>query len=138
MHPRHTSNSGIKIFSMPQSSSIFKPADGFSHITIFSNSSLNRSIEMEAVFCRTSSLKGSLYVSFSILKPSLPAKRTARIGLSPSSINRSCAFPTVLIIFFLMSLRPPYGSTTFPSARFTAIAFIVKSRRERSSSIVAA
>ena len=120
------------------SSSSLMPADGSSAFRSFIISSRNRSTEIPAAFFWISALKSSEYVSFSILNLSWAANLIARIGRSPSSIKRSDGFPTVLIIPCRMSFCPPNGSTTVPSARFTAIAFIVKSRRLKSSCIVAA
>ena len=124
--------------SIPVSSKSFRQTLGFSSESILHHSSRNLSIDMDAVFLRTSGLCRAEKVSPSIENPSCPANLTARTGLSPSSPNLSNGEPTVLIIFFFMSSCPPNGSTRCPSSRSAAIAFIVKSRLERSSSIVAA
>ena len=60
------------------------------------------------------------------------------IGLNPSSKNLSRESFTVRIIFLSMSFLPEKGSMSEKSFKFIAIAFIVKSRRDKSSSIVEA
>ena len=99
-------NSGMKIFRSPVSSRSFKLTLGFGLFIILQNSSWNLSIEMDFVFLITSSSANALNVSSSILNPSWPANLMARTGLSPSSVKRSVLFPTVRMIFFLISLLP--------------------------------
>ena len=134
----HMANSGIKIFRIPVFSRSLRLSDGLSQSNILQNSSLNLSTEIEAVFFNTSGSERAARVFSSILNPSWPENLTARTGLSPSSANRSCGSPTVRIILFLMSFCPSKGSVSSPLSKSAAIAFIVKSRRERSSSIVVA
>ena len=92
-------------------------------------------MEIPEVFCITDGLEIASRVFFSISKPSCAENLIARTGLRPSSVNLSMAFPTVLMILFFMSVQPSKGSFIQPVARFAAIAFIVKSRLDKSSSI---
>ena len=68
------------------------------------------------------------------VNPSSQTNRTPRSNLSGSSVNRASASPTARTTFDAMSSLPPQGSWSSPVSRLTAIAFMVKSRRARSSS----
>ena len=70
-----------------------------------------------------------------LILPSPSKNRKARIILNPSSAILSPALPTDLRIFCCKSFFPPNMSIMFQSSS-TAIAFIVKSRRAKSSSIL--
>ena len=122
----------------PLSSRSLRQTLGFSHFIILQNSSWNLSIEIDFIFLITSGFEIDFKVSFSIVNPSCPAKRMALIGLNPSSPNLSRGLPTVRIVFRLMSPIPSNGSFMVPSFKSAAMAFIVKSRRLKSSSMVLA
>ncbi|MEY9487537.1 hypothetical protein RKD26_003331 [Streptomyces calvus] len=68
-------------------------------------------------------------------KSSWAAKRAARIIRSGSSENDSSGVPGVRSTRAARSPRPPCGSMNRFSGSATAIAFTVKSRRTRSSSM---
>lgn len=106
LQPRPSRSSGMNIFKIPVSSKSFNPMEGRRESKILQNSSRKRSVEMLAIFFSVSSSKISENVRFSILNSSCDANLIARIGRKPSSMKRSCAFPTVRMVFVLMSSRP--------------------------------
>ncbi len=73
-------------------------------------------------------------VSGSMPKPSCATKRTARIMRSGSSSNDWRGSTGVRNTRFDRSFAPPKGSTNSRSGTRNAIAFTVKSRRDRSPS----
>ena len=76
----------------------------------------------------------ALEVSSSIENERTAENRSARRMRSASSLKRVSAFPTQRISLFSISSFPPNGSKRAPFSS-SAMAFIVKSRRERSSEI---
>ena len=74
----------------------------------------------------------ALYVFSSISNPSWAENRIARIILKASSVKRSVASPTHLIIPLFKSFIPS-NSSTRPVLSLYAIALIVKSRLFKSS-----
>ena len=111
---------------------------GFSKESILQNSSLKRSTDIFFVRSRMFLFAIAEKVSSSILNPNCPANLIARTGLKPSSLNLSIGEPTVLIIPSSISFCPLNGSMILPVESSAAMAFIVKSLRVRSSSIVSA
>ena len=73
-------------------------------------------------------------VFLSRLNPSFAINLKALKILNASSSIRNFGFPTNLIVLFFKSFKPPKRSIT-PVFWLYAIAFIVKSRRDKSSSI---
>jgi hypothetical protein len=70
------------------------------------------------------------------VNPSCAANRAARIIRSGSSPKETSGAPGVRSTPAARSFRPPCGSTKASPGRRTAIAFTVKSRRDRSPSSV--
>ena len=111
------------------------PTLGWDDIRIFVNSSRTRSAEIieirpaiSFIACKTSG---------AISKPNWLANRAARIMRSGSSENEFSALVGVRKIFFAKSSKPLNGSMNSGTfvVNSSAIAFTVKSRRDRSPSI---
>ncbi len=111
------------------------PSGALLAITIFTNSSRTRS--PETAFSEALCFLMASAVFSSIVKPSVVASRAARSIRKASSLKRSSAVPTALMIFFCKSSCPPNKSVMVLSASM-AMAFTVKSRRDKSSSNVLA
>ena len=94
-----------------------------------------KSLSFETFFKRSLFLKIAVLV-FSILNESVDENLTARIMRSASSLKRTSAFPTALITLFSISFFPPNKSTISFLLGLNAIALTVKSRRDKSSSIL--
>jgi hypothetical protein len=65
--------------------------------------------------------------------PSCATNRAPRIMRSGSSLKDTSAGPGVRTVRWTRSVSPPKGSWNVRSATWTAIAFMAKSRRTRSS-----
>ena len=129
------SSSGKNTSSSPRSLSIRNATDGFGAERIFTISCWIRS--PDSVFASGADSRIASAVRGSMVKPSSVANRTARSIRRASSVKRSRASPTARMMRASRSRRPPNGSTSSPAlppaGGRQAIAFMVKSRRERSS-----
>ena len=117
--------------AMPVSTRSVNPTRGWSLITIFENSSRIRSAE--TIDIRSACADIASTTSVSTIASNCDAKRAARIIRKGSSSNEDCAVPGVRMRFTARSAIPSNKSTNSMDGNVTAIAFIVKSRRARSS-----
>ncbi len=122
--------------SSPESWSSRNPIDGSGARRSRPSSIARRSPER----WRMSSARSGIaaHVEGSIENPSSAARRTARIIRSASSSKRRGGSPTARRSRAATSARPPWGSMSCrgpPGSAPQAMAFTVKSRRARSSSI---
>ncbi len=123
------SNSGRNCLVMPSSyASLISP--GRADISILTSSAWMRSALIFLSVAANSRIPSRVICS--MLNPSCAANRTPRRIRSASSEKRSVAFPTHRMTRALKSSIPPNMSTR-PSFSLYAMAFIVKSRRSRSS-----
>ena len=135
--PRIASSSGKISFSNPHWASRVHPIDGRCDAIIFISSSITRSREM--IFMRSALRVIAANVSGNISNSSWVAKRIARIILSGSSLKVTSGSSGVRIICRFRSSSPSKRSMSVPKddeLTCNAMALIVKSRRDRSSSRV--
>ena len=127
--------SGITMSAKPVSTKIVIPTRGSGDMRIFINSSRTRSAE--TIVIRSAKSFIDTRTLGSISKSNWLANRAARIMRSGSSLNESPGRPGVLKTFFDKSCKPLNGSRNSGASPVSssAIAFTVKSRRDKSPRI---
>ena len=112
------------------------PSRGFLPIIVFINSSRIRSAEI--ISSRLAIFFIAAITAGSTIKSNWLINLAARIILSGSSLKESSGLPGVLITLFCKSDTPPYKSIKVGVSvvNSNAIALIVKSRRDKSPSIL--
>ena len=125
-------SSGMNSSDRPVLTSSSSPAPGRSATSSLSSSSAIRSADTMPSRSRIAAMAFTTRADGST--PSCATNRAARSIRSGSSPNATSGSSGVSSVFVARSRTPPNGSTNSPDGSRTAIALIVKSRRDRSVS----